>query len=124
MSQFDDFTKKAASFAGLAMKRSSSVVGAGKIKLRISAEEKKISELYEKVGRAIYEDVAAGGPVIEFVREDCVEIYNHFQAIAEMEAQIEAMKQEVEQAAAAHEAPPAATSFAEDDEDESGKPNQ
>lgn len=126
MGFFDDFTKSASKVAGKAMQsagtamktavnKSSDFAEISKLKMKISAEQKAIDDLYYYIGRNVYEDCVVDGIALESVKDQCAEVYEHKNRIAELQGKIELIRGENEGAAAAEDDESEVT-FAEEDE--------
>ncbi len=92
MNFFDDLGKQAAKVANAAAHKSAEVIEVSKMKLAVKTEEGKIDDLYLKVGEAIYLQCAADGDVPDYVKDDCVEIYNRKQVIDDLNEKIQQIK--------------------------------
>lgn len=94
MGFFEDLGKQAAKVANAAASKSAEVIEVGKIKLAIKTEESKIDDLYHSIGEAVYRQCAADGNVPDYVKDDCIEIFNRKQVIDELTAKIQNIKGE------------------------------
>lgn len=100
MGLFDEFTKSASQIAGRAVQtagtamksavnKSSDFAEISKLKMKISAEQKSIDDLYYHIGRIIYQDCVADGIVPENVTDQCSAVYQHQARITELQGKIE-----------------------------------
>ena len=103
MSFFDDFSKTASSVFGKAAKgvesatktavrRSSDFAEVSKLKMKISAEQKAVDDLYYEIGKKVYADSMQDGIVLETVQDECATIYEHKARIAELNGKIELIR--------------------------------
>ncbi len=103
MGFFDDFGKNASKAAGKAMETAESVMKTAinrgsdfaeisKLKMKISAEQKSIDELYYYIGRIIYEECVDSGAVPDSIKEPCSEVYDHKARIRELQGKIELIR--------------------------------
>ncbi|MEG1497239.1 MAG: hypothetical protein RR219_07070 [Clostridiales bacterium] len=103
MSFFDDFTKSASNFAvkaaksaesafKVAVNKGSEFAEVSKLKMKISAEDKSIEDLYYKIGKSIYEDCVETGIVPEIIQEECSSVYEHKSRISELQGKIELIR--------------------------------
>lgn len=103
MGLFDEFTKSASQIAGRAMQtagtamksavnKSSDFAEISKLKMKISAEQKSIDDLYYHIGRIIYQDCVTDGIVPENVTDQCSAVYQHQARITELQGKIELIR--------------------------------
>lgn len=103
MTFFDDFSKSASVIFGKAAKnveaatktavrKSSDFAEVSKLKMKISAEDKAVDDLYYAIGKKVYEDCAESGIVPESVQGECDSIYEHKARIAELKGKIELVR--------------------------------
>ncbi|MDO4541838.1 MAG: hypothetical protein Q4C00_03280 [Bacillota bacterium] len=103
MGLLDDVCKSASKIAGRAMEtagtamktavnKSSDFAEISKLKMKITAEEKSIDDLYYEIGRIIYADCLADGIVPESVKDQCSTVYEHKARITELQGKIELIR--------------------------------
>lgn len=88
MSVFDSFTKKVASTAKAAAKKSSELVEVTKLNMSIGTEEENIKKIYTEIGKAVYEKYAKGEAIDNIFIGQC-------ERIVEIEKNIEEMKKKI-----------------------------
>ncbi len=96
MANFDFLKKQAAKamnkvsqVAEVAVEKGSEVAEIGKLKIKISSQERKIEDLYFQIGKAFYESCAESGSYPDFVAEQCQAITACLEEIEELKGKIE-----------------------------------
>lgn len=84
--------KTVESGASIVAQKSGVLVEISKLNLNIANEEDSIKELYESLGRAVYEDYNNGHITDELMIGDCNEIIKHENNIKELKKKINALK--------------------------------
>ncbi|NLP15318.1 MAG: zinc ribbon domain-containing protein [Clostridium sp.] len=87
-----DVTKKVASTAKVAVKKSSDLVEITKLNINIGAEKDKISKIYTQIGKTVYDSFEKGEEVPANFKDLCERVLNIKENIKKMERQILQLK--------------------------------
>jgi ribosomal protein L40E len=88
MAFFEHLGKKVSEAAQVAAKKSSELVEVTKLNSNINSEENKIKELYQQIGKNVYEKFVGGEDVFAEANDTCLEIKSKEEIIAGLKQKI------------------------------------
>lgn len=92
MAFFENIGKRVSEAAQVAAKKSSELVEVTKLNSSISSEENKIRELYQQIGKSVYQKFVIGEEVIPEVNDTCLEIQTREKTIDDLKEKIHEIK--------------------------------